>query len=986
MKTLKLTLCIMMPAMLETAPAQYQGWQHSGPLHILTNAEGADLPATASEENFPLLVRLNKETFDFSQAKANGDDLRFSGEGKPLAYQIEEWDAAQGRASIWVRIPLIKGNARQEIKAHWGKADAAVESSGKAVFNESNGFVTVMHLNDSVTDETGTLTPANQGATSSDGMIGKSLNFVYGRGGVIGGEEITGYPAGNSACSTGFWFRDNKMPGPWGSRIVTWGVEGHGSKLLMGVVSPLHITAGLDCTGSVALGQWYHVAHTYAPDGSQKAYVNGRLNTTGSGILDFKSPTRMYVGGWWRNWECDADVDEVRISKVTRSADWIKLEYENQQPMQTLVGTLPKPGNAFSISSAAMQVDEGKSATFTAQAGGAQKVYWILKRDGTENVVAVDQFSYTFDAGRVVADTSSILRFKAVYAGEVKTKDLPVTVKEAIPEPVFTLKAPAKWNGRDLIEVVPAISNLAAMKAKGAGDLKTTWIVSGGAVIKEVAADRLLLKRSQFSGSLTVKAVISNGGVDRSAATSIQVIEPKSDPWIERTPAKDEKPEDGQFYARNDKNVGTLYCNGTLDQPADSLVLKVYADENLVETLNQKPTAEKTYAFAAKLKPGLIKYRVELVAKSGGTETLLHKAGNLVCGDAYLIDGQSNALATDTGEQSPPDTSEWIRSYGSPAGDGKGARQNLWCNPVWKAQKGEKAELGWWGMELAKRLLASQKMPIFIINGAVGGTRIDQHFRNEANPTDTNTIYGRMLWRMENARLTHGIRAVLWHQGESDQGTAGPGGGYGWESYQQYFMDLSAAWKQDLPNIRHYYIYQIWPNSCSMGNGHGDMMREVQRTLPRLYSNMDVMSTLGITPAGPCHYPLAGWSEFARLIQPLIERDMYGIKAAESITAPNLRKAGYATAVKDTITVEFDQPVVWLDSLVGQFYLDGEKDKIASGSVKGNVITLKLKAPATARKITYLKEMAWNQNDLIFGANGIAALTFCDVPLEEATQ
>ena len=41
-----------------------------------------------------------------------------------------------------------------------------------------------------------------------------------------------------------------------------------------------------------------------------------------------------------------------------------------------------------------------------------------------------------------------------------------------------------------------------------------------------------------------------------------------------------------------------------------------------------------------------------------------------------------------------------------------------------------------------------------------------------------------------------------------------------------------------------------------------------------------------------------------------------------------------------------------------------------------------MKAPSTAGKITYLKEMNWNQNDLVFGKNGIAALTFCDVPMQ----
>ena len=117
---------------------QYPDWQHEGSLYILTTPEGANLPAAASEENFPLLVRLNRGVFDFSQAKASGEDIRFSADSKPLTYQVEEWDASNGVASIWVRIPVIKGNARQEIKMHWGKADAASESSGAAVFNESN--------------------------------------------------------------------------------------------------------------------------------------------------------------------------------------------------------------------------------------------------------------------------------------------------------------------------------------------------------------------------------------------------------------------------------------------------------------------------------------------------------------------------------------------------------------------------------------------------------------------------------------------------------------------------------------------------------------------------------------------------------------------------------------------------------------------------------------------------------------------------------
>ncbi|MCF7732544.1 MAG: hypothetical protein K9N23_12705 [Akkermansiaceae bacterium] len=73
-KQLTTGIAVLM-TLLATARAGYVGWQHLGSIWILTTPEGANLPATASEENFPVLVRLNKDGFDFSKAKANGDDI-----------------------------------------------------------------------------------------------------------------------------------------------------------------------------------------------------------------------------------------------------------------------------------------------------------------------------------------------------------------------------------------------------------------------------------------------------------------------------------------------------------------------------------------------------------------------------------------------------------------------------------------------------------------------------------------------------------------------------------------------------------------------------------------------------------------------------------------------------------------------------------------------------------------------------------------------
>ena len=102
--------------------------------------------------------------------------------------------------------PSIKGNARQEIKLHWGKADAASESNGSAVFNADNGYATVLHMDEALKDEVGTITPKDAGSTVAAGMIGKGRHFVAGKG-INGGDHITNYPFSDNPFTSEAWFR-----------------------------------------------------------------------------------------------------------------------------------------------------------------------------------------------------------------------------------------------------------------------------------------------------------------------------------------------------------------------------------------------------------------------------------------------------------------------------------------------------------------------------------------------------------------------------------------------------------------------------------------------------------------------------------------------------------------------------------------------------------------------------------------------------------
>ncbi|MCX6927285.1 MAG: DUF2341 domain-containing protein, partial [Verrucomicrobia bacterium] len=499
---------------------------------------------------------------------------------------------------------------------------------------------------------------------------------------------------------------------------------------------------------------------------------------------------------------------------------------------------------------------------------------------GQETVIVVDQFTLSFAASRVQGDQSFVLQFKAVYPTGVQTNDIPVTIKEAVPEPAFTLVASTNlWDGRQTMTLTPVISNWAALQAAGVTNLNYNWSVAGVAVTAQnppglttpgtFTTPTLTLLRSQGSGPMTVALVMDNGGALITNAATIKVQEPTTDAWVVRTPAVNEVPVHGQFFARDNTGFGTIYYNGTVSGSPGLVVLNVYSNGVLYTNLSQAPNGS-AYAFSVRVPAGLVKYSVQFGTVTGGTTNLSAMVTNLVCGDAYIIDGQSNAVADNSDAPYGTYTSDWIRSFG----DMGGSTASGWGKAVGSSVLGDSYRIGYWGIVLASNLVATYGVPICMINGAVGGTLISQHQANPANHYDTSgaySIYGSILNRVAAAKLTHGIRGVLWHQGENNSGAAAPTGDYDYKSYQQYFVNMAAASKQDYPNIQHYYVYQVWPLPCAMGPT-GDQLREAQRTLPRLYSNLSVMSTIGITEPwgtrGLCHFDGVGYTQLANLMSP----------------------------------------------------------------------------------------------------------------------
>jgi hypothetical protein len=133
-------------------------WSYRQQIVLNTSPSGADV--TDDIYNFPVLIRLNDEVFDFTQTRNDGRDLRFTGsDNMSLPIEIERWDAVAGRAEIWVKLDTIFGNdSAQQITMYWGNSAVSSEPAGGMVFDTSDGFQGVWHLSDAANDRVGDAT------------------------------------------------------------------------------------------------------------------------------------------------------------------------------------------------------------------------------------------------------------------------------------------------------------------------------------------------------------------------------------------------------------------------------------------------------------------------------------------------------------------------------------------------------------------------------------------------------------------------------------------------------------------------------------------------------------------------------------------------------------------------------------------------------------------------------------------------------------
>lgn len=348
----------------------FSGWHYSMTVGLNTTSAGADVQGDVY--NFPILVRLRDSNFIFSQAGITGEDIRFAKpDSTPLPFEIERWNPAAGLAEVWVKIDTVHGdNNTQSIIMYWGNQGAASASNSAAVFDTAAGFHGVWHLG-----EAGNTTAFDATANSYDGTP-TGMSAASAVSGIIGtAQDFNGASSyitmANTANSTLSFPEDGSYSlslWVYADTIDTlWHViagKGHeqyylkfkcfGNNRATWEFVEFQDQQGWDYSEdstppAPGVKQWVNIIGV-REGAQQRLYINGTLVSSAIGLMagnytrntgdDFmigryaRLVTIPYYEG-----RCyfDGSVDEVRVSSVVPSADWIKLCYMNQRADDKLV-------------------------------------------------------------------------------------------------------------------------------------------------------------------------------------------------------------------------------------------------------------------------------------------------------------------------------------------------------------------------------------------------------------------------------------------------------------------------------------------------------------------------------------------------------------------------------------------------------------------------------------------------------------------------
>ena len=418
-------------------------------------------------------------------------------------------------------------------------------------------------------------------------------------------------------------------------------------------------------------------------------------------------------------------------------------------------------------------------------------------------------------------------------------------------------------------------------------------------------------------------------------------------------------PKNNQLIPRNPiNNIGTYTIEGNVMRTANirTLQAKVWRDTIFERSyvLNVPIDVDKfSFKIPVAIKAELKNYKIELTALKNDQEITLAKAENVVSGDVFIINGQSNCI----GRTESIDYNKFMRSYTDQFG---------WNDIDYTSPSK-------WGPRMAKKIIENEKIPVAIFCEAFGGMRQTWFMRRPDSPYTAGN-YGILYNRLRKAEVEKNVRALLWWQGESD----------GWEtpldSFKNQFKRLHNQWLEDY-NTPIFY-FQIRFRACT--HREPDIF-EAQRQLSTEIANVEILTSNPALSYDGCHFSYKNGYDF-------IGEHAYNLLAAKlynhsfiNARPPNIVEAFFSASNEITLKMKnvtgnlrtIGNP--WAD-----FRLEGCRAQITGGTASDYRIKLNFSGDtAGLTGVSYLSRIDSFSQNWVVNPAGVGILLFYNVPVHK---
>jgi hypothetical protein len=302
----------------------------------------------STQTDFPVLVSQTDNRFKTTGngghvANSSGFDIRpysDTGLSSALTYELERYNGTTGEVVMWVKVASLSSSTTP---IYLGYGDAALNTDGSSASTWDSNFLGVYHLKDgttlSVASSTGANNGTNHSATAAAGKVDGAGGFASGSSQYID----MGTNIAPTAITLSAWVNATSFPGAYNGVVVRSNATYVSYAMLFakGTGKLACYTLGLggavnyDGTGSHTLSTatWYYLTMTYSSSAGLTGYVNASSDGTAAanGAMVANTAT-SYIGNdnntASRFW--NGSLDEVRISNIVRTANWITTEYNNQ--------------------------------------------------------------------------------------------------------------------------------------------------------------------------------------------------------------------------------------------------------------------------------------------------------------------------------------------------------------------------------------------------------------------------------------------------------------------------------------------------------------------------------------------------------------------------------------------------------------------------------------------------------------------------------